>query len=142
MKTDWILVACMVIAGAVSAQAQTLEEVRAEAAGSWELVACAAMYNMADRIVADGGAPVTAVTGGGELLGMGVAMVRSNTLGEDIDTAVDIAVTHVERVTVLMTEIYDTDPAGFPQVVGWPDKMEVCDRYAASVAEMMGAPAE
>lgn len=130
------------IAGASGAMAQTLAEVQAEAAGSWDLVACAAMFNIADRIVADGGASVTAVAGGGELLGIGAAMLRTNTMGEDIDTAVGKAGTQVARTTELMTEVYELDPAAFPAVVGWPDKMALCDRYAASVAEMMGAPAE
>ncbi len=122
--------------------AQSLDELKAEAGLSWEMIACAGMYNIADRIVAKGGQAPTQVSGGGELLGLGASMVRTNSFAESSDTAVDTAIRHVNRMTELLSEVYDADPAGFPAVVGWPDRMALCDRYAASVSEMMGAPVE
>lgn len=73
---------------------------------------------------------------------MGAAMVRNSAMAEEIDIAVDTAAGHVARTTTLMTGVYLADPAAFPGVVGLPGSMALCDRYAAQVNEMMGAPSE
>ena len=137
-----VLIAVAMLSSTAPLAAQSLAELKAEAGLSWEMVACAGLYNIADRIVAEGGSAPTTITGGGELLGIGASMVRTNSFAEDTGTAVDTAARHVTRMTELFTEVYTADPGGFPAVVGWPDRMALCDRYAASVSEMLGAPVE